>query len=442
MRVSVENTGVIGRRMTVAVPAEQVEAQVSERLQRLVKSARLPGFRPGKVPLKVIEARYGGQVMHEVAGSLIESSLFDALGQEGLQPAAGPDVEPRTIGRGQDLEYVAVFDVYPNIEKLDLTGQEIDYPECEINDADVDATIESMRKQRVTWSPVEKEAQSGDRLVIDFEGRIDGESFPGGEAQGYEVILGAGNLLPEFEAGLSGAHPGDQRTVSVRFPADYQGADVAGKQAEFTITVKEVGESQLPDVNDDFAQSFGIQEGGIDRLREDVRQNLKREVDDRVRTRVRDQVLKALISTNDLELPGKLVENEIDRMIENNRAALSQQEGALSKRMDDLDRSVFQDEARQRVTLGLILREIVKQRDIKPDKDRIRARVESMAAGYEDQQAFVQWYYSDRQRLEQLESLVLEEQVIEELVKSATMNKKSVTLSELTLRGDAVAESV
>jgi len=441
MRVSVEKTGAIGRRMTVAVPAAEVEAQVGERLRKLARSARLPGFRPGKAPLKVIEARYGGQVMQEVAGSLIESSLYDALGEQGLQPAAGPEVEPRSIGRGKDLEYVAVFDVYPKIEKLDLSGEEIEYPECGITDADIDVTVESMRKQRVTWNSVERGAQPGDRVVIDFAGRIEGELFRGGEAQGHEVILGAGNLLPEFEAGLDGARSGDQRTVLIRFPAEYRDTDVAGKQAEFAITVQEVAEPELPDVNDEFAESFGIKEGGMERLREDVRQNLEREAEDRMRTRVRDQVLKALISANDIELPGKLVEHEIDRIIENGRAAVANQ-GALSKQVDDLDRSVFAEDARRRVALGLILGEIVKQRDITPDKDRVRARVESMATGYDDQQAFVQWYYSDRRRLEQLEALVVEEQVIEELVKTATISKKSVSLDELTQRGDTAPESV
>lgn len=436
MRVSVENTGTIGRRMTVAVPAAEVEAQVAERLHKLARSARLPGFRPGKAPLRVIEARYGGQVMQEVAGSLIQSSLFDALGQEGLQPAAGPDVEPRSIKRGQDLEYVAIFDVYPKIDTLDLAEREIEYPECAITNADVDATIDSMRKQRVQWRPVERAAQSGDRVVIDFTGRIGGEPFAGGEAQGYEVTLGAGNLLAEFEAGLTGTRAGEQKTVSVQFPDDYQGAEVAGKQAEFAVTVREVAESELPPIDDRLAESFGIKQGGVDQLRADVRRNLEREAQDRVRTRVRDQVLQALISANDIELPGKLVEHEIDRMVENGRAALAKQ-GALAKQVDGLDRSIFAEEARRRVALGLILREIVQQRGIKPDKDRVRARVESMAGGYEDSQAFVQWYYSDRQRLEQLEALIVEEQVIDELVKTAKIKKKTVSLDELTQRGDA-----
>ncbi len=435
MRVSVENTGAIGRRMTVAVPAEQVEAQVAERLQRLAKSVRLPGFRPGKAPRKVIEARYGGQVMQEVAGSLIESSLYDALGQEGLQPAAVPDVEPRAVERGQDLEYVAVFDVFPQIEKLDLGGEEIQYPECEIGDRDIDATLESMRKQRVTWNPVDRAAQSGDRLLIDFQGRIDGEPFPGGQAEGYETVLGSGNLLPEFEAGLNGSHTGEERTVSVAFPTDYHDADVAGKQAEFAVTVREVAEPQFPEIDDEFAQSFGIKDGGLTRLREDVRANLEREVEDRIRRRVREQVLSALIAANDVELPAKLVESEIDRLLENSRATLIRQ-GVLADRVKDLDRDVFRSEARRRVALGLILREIVKRREIKADPDRMRARVESMATGYEDQEAFVRWYYADRERVEQLESMVIEEQVIEEMVQSATVKKTSITFQELAERAE------
>lgn len=440
MRVSVENTGKIGRRVTIAVPADEVEQKISERLKRLAKSAKLPGFRPGKAPIKVIEARYGGQVMQEVAGSLIEASLMDALGREGLNPAGGPDVEPTSIGRGKDLEYIATFDVYPKIEKLDISGVTIDTPECEVADQDVDATIETMRKQRTVWKSVDRGAQEGDRVIIDFTGTIDGEPFSGGQAEGYEVVLGAGQLLEEFEFGLRGTRVGGEKTISVKFPEDYQGGDVAGRSAEFAVTVVDVGEPELPEVNDQFAESFGVKEGGIAQLREDVKRNLQREVDQRIQARVRDQVLQALINANDMELPRKLVNAEIDRALETNRAALARR-GVLAKSETEFDRGLFEGEAKRRVALGLILREIISQRELKPDKDRMRQQVETMAAGYDDPQAFIQWYYSDRQRVEQVEAMVLEDQVIEELLKTATAKSTRVTVDDFIRGREVGAES-
>ena len=429
MQVSVETTGTLGRRMTIAIPAEEVEKEIKQRLQRLAKNARLPGFRPGRAPLRVIEAKYGGQVLGEVAGSLIESSLRQALSQEQLVPAGGPDVEPKTLERGKDLEYVASFDVYPEVKQADLKGTRIKRPECQVSDADVDKTIESMRKQRTSWEPVQRAAQQGDQLIMDFSGTIDGEPFTGGQAEGYAYELGSGKLLEDFEQGLAGSGPEEEKDIKVRFPDDYHGADVAGKEAVFAVRVKSVNAPRLPEMDAEFARSFGVEDGNIEKLRQDVRNNIQREVDDRIKTITRQRVLDALITANEIEVPAKLLEQEIDRMIESNRQLLAQQ--GIPTAEAQPDRGRFTADAQRRVALGLILYEIVRQHDITADPDRVRERIEQLSVGYEDPKAFVQWYYSDKQRLAQMESLVMEEQVVEQVLNSAEVQEQSLSFEEL-----------
>ena len=430
MQVSVENLGTISRRVTVAVPAEQVEKEVAERLKRLAKSARLPGFRPGKAPLKVIESRFGGDVLNEVASSLIESSLREALTQENLIPAGGPEVQPTKLERGEDLEYVASFDIFPKIDKLDISGVEMERPIYNVDDADIDATIETMRKQRVTWQAVDRSAQDKDQVVIDFVGHVDGEEFAGNKAENFPVVLGEKTLLEEFEEGLRGCNEGDQISLDVKFPDDYRGKDVAGKLAKFDITVRAVNEPVLPEVDAEFAKSFGIEDGDLQKMREEVASNVKQEMEDRIRRVVRERVLNALIEVNDIELPTKLVEAEIDHMIESNKAILEGQ--GIAVRNVVPDRSRFQQDAEKRVALGLIMQAIVSEHDLKPDAERVRQRVELLSTSYEDPKAFVQWYYSDRQRLAQLESMILEEQVIEKVLETADAKDKEMSFQELT----------
>ncbi|MDJ0956747.1 MAG: trigger factor [Arenicellales bacterium] len=429
MQVSVENLGTISRRLTVAVPAEQVEKEVAERLKRLAKSARLPGFRPGKAPLKVIESRFGGDVLNEVASSLIESSLREALTQENLIPAGGPEVQPTKLERGEDLEYVASFDIFPKIDKLDISGVEMERPVYNVDDTDIDATIETMRKQRVTWQAVDRPAQDKDQVVINFVGHVDGEEFAGNKAENLPVVLGEKTLLDEFEEGLRGCNEGDQISLDVKFPDDYRGKDVAGKLAKFDITVRAVNEPVLPEVDAEFAKSFGIEDGDLQKMREEVANNVKQEMEERIRRVVRERVLNALIEVNDIELPTKLVEAEIDHMIESNKAILEGQ--GIAVRNVVPDRSRFQQDAEKRVALGLIMQAIVSEHDLKPDAERVRQRVELQSTSYEDPKAFVQWYYSDRQRLAQLESMILEEQVIEKVLETADAKDKEMSFQEL-----------
>jgi len=422
MRVSVESIGAIGRRMTVAVPADEVEKQFVSRVARLGKTIKLPGFRPGKVPKKMVEARFGGQVMQELAGELIESSYRDAIGDEGLLPVGGPSIEPKNLERGKDLEYVATFDVFPSIECPNIDAQKIERPVVEIADADVERTIENVRRQRLSYDVVERSAEKGDRVVLDFEGRIDGAVFDGGTATDFPVVLGTDQVLPELDAGLVGANANEQRRIELRFPDDYPKQALAGCNAVFEVTVKAVEESRLPDIDEDFAKAFGIEDGGVDALRAEVRNNLQRELDERIRLHMREQVMTALRERNDIDLPEQMLKEEIQRIEASHSDRLRQQ--GLDPTQVPLQPDAVKADAQRRVALGLIIREVVNERSIHPDAGRVRAKLEQMAASYENPPAFVQWYYSDKARLAQIESLVLEEQVVESLLEGAEVIEK------------------
>jgi trigger factor len=428
MQVSVESIGEIGRRMTVAVPADEVEKQFASRVARLGKTIKLPGFRPGKVPKKMVEARFGGQVMQELAGELIETSYRDAIGDEGLVPVGGPSIEPKNLERGQDLEYVATFDVFPSINCPNIDAQKIERPVIEIADADVERTIENVRRQRVSYHEVERSAENGDRVVLDFEGRIDGEVFDGGTATDFPVVLGAGQVLPELDAGLVGANANEQRRIEQRFPDDYPKESLAGCDAVFEVTVKAVEESRLPDVDAEFAKAFGIEDGSTDALRADVRNNLQRELDERIRSYMREQVMTALRERNDFDLPAQMLKEEVQQIEASHSDRLRQQ--GLDPARIPLQPDAVEADAQRRVALGLIIREVVNQRSIRPDAERVRAKLEQMAVSYENPPAFVQWYYSDKARLAQIESLVLEEQVVESLLEGAEVIEKKETFSD------------
>jgi len=430
MQVSVESTGNLSRLMTVAVPADEVEKQVQTRLKNLARNAKLPGFRPGKAPLKIIDAQYGNQVLREVAGSLIESTLKEAFTQENLIPAGGPEIEPTSLERGKDLEYTASFEVYPEVRKLDLKGVEIERPVCEVSEEDVDRTVETMRRQQVSYNAVERDARDGDRVCIDFKGTIDGEPFSGGEAEDYKLVLGEGQFLEDLEQGIMGARPGEQRNVTVDFPDDYHGEAVAGKAVEFEVHVKEVEEPVLPDIDEAFIKAFGIEDGDVKAFRAEIAANLGRERDERLSRLTRSRVMEALVRENELEIPGKLVEQEINSMIAMNKSMLEQQ--GLPTEQFNPDRERYREDARQRVAMGLIFSEIVEHQDIKPDADKVKQRIEKMAASYEQPEAFVQWYYSSRERLRQVESMVVEEQVVEMLLEGADIKESPVSLRELT----------
>jgi len=428
MDVSLETTGAISRRMTITVPADQLDSAVTARLTRLARTAKIPGFRPGKVPLKVVEARFSQQALQEAAQELIGASYREAVIKESVETAGPPSIEPKNLARGQDLEFVASFEVFPEIGYVDIKGKKIAEKSCEVGDADVDRTIETLRRQRTTYEAGAEPAKEGDRVVIDFQGTIDGEVFEGGTAKDYPVVLGDGALLEAFDQQLQGAQAGAELTVKLTFPGDYPGVAVAGKDAVFAVTVKEVGKPQVPEIDEAFIRAFGIKDGQEMSLRKEIQAGLERECDQRLRGDTRQAVLEALLEDNEFELPQALVDEEIDRAIMAVREQLRRQ-GLPAD--GPIDRSHYLEEACKRVKLGLVLHEIVKRREIKPDGDRVRTRVEEMGANYDDPQQFVGWHYEDPSRLAQVEAAIVEEQVIEELLAEADKVATPVSFEQL-----------
>jgi trigger factor len=424
MQVSVETVSKLGRRVTVEVPAEQFERAFVARLERLSKQVKIPGFRPGKVPAKVIEARYAGQLLEEAAGDVIQRTLSEAMGERKLRPAGGTRIEHKPFARGKDFQYTAEFEVYPEIQKMDLAGIEIERPVPDVSDVDIDRTLENLRKQRVTWKPVERAAQKDDRLVISFVGRIDDVAFDGGKADNYPVVLGSNTLLETMEQGLIGVNKGETRRIPVTFPEGLRNEKLAGKAAEFEITVNEIEEPVLPEINAEFAQGLGIA-GGVEELRSSVRKNLEREANTRSQAIVRNTVFKKLLEANRIEVPQSLVDAEVQRL---KRAAESMRQQAGAPETDD---SFYTQRATSRVSLGLILSEIVHSRGLRADPSRVRARIEDMAKDYDQPQKFVEWYYQNPERLGEVESSILEERVVEELLATASVRDRTVGFVDL-----------
>jgi len=427
MDVSVETTGAIGRKMTVKVPAEQLDGAVAARLKRLARTAKIPGFRPGKIPMKVIESRFADQALAEAADEIISSSYMEAINGESLDAAGPPSIEPKNLTRGEDLEFIANFEVFPDVPRTDIRDLPVARQTCEVVDADIDRTIETLREQRTTYEADEKASEEGDRVLIDFEGRVDGEIFEGGEAKDYPVVLGKGALLPEFESGVTGARAGEEVTVQLTFPEDYPGGEVAGKAAEFKISVKEVGAPKVPEIDEDFIRTFGVEDGSEVAFRQEIRTSLERERDQRARAQVRQAVLEALMQDNEFEAPSALVDEEINRSIMAVRQQL-QQQGLPHD--GPIDRANYLDEAYRRVRLGLAMHGVVKRLEIKPDADRVRERVEEMGSTYGDPDQFVRWYFEDKSRLAQIESVIVEEQAIDALLEEANITDQTVSFEE------------
>lgn len=425
MQVSMESVGALGRRLKVAVPAEQIEQAFADRIRRLSQKVKLPGFRPGKVPAKVVEAHYGGQVMHEVAGDVIQETFKQALIEHGLKPVGGPQIAHNALVRGQELEYTAEFEIYPEISSQDLKGVTIERPTVHIQESDIDRTIETIRQQRRTWDPVTRAARRGDRIIVDMTGFLDGSPVEGGSAADYSVVLGEGALVNDLEAGLIGMRAIETQRISVTFPSDYRNAALAGKSAEFEVTVKEVAEPNVSELSEEFVKQLGAADGKLETIRANVRTSLEREAKSRSRAVVHARALVALRDRYNFEVPRNLIDAESARL---KRAIQGPQAAAeLSAEVE----AELRKRASRRVALGLILAEIVRARGIKADAARVRARIEALAAEYESPQEFIQWHYASPERLREIESQILEESVIEELLTSADIADKAMDFQEL-----------
>lgn len=426
MQVSVESIGALERRMEVQVPAERVEKAVDERLQRMSRTVRLKGFRPGKVPVKVVRQQFGQQVRQEVLGDVMQSTFNEAVVQEKLTPAGGPRIEPISLEQGGDLKYRAVFEVLPQIELKGIDSLEVERPAASVSSADVDAMIQNLREQRPTYSAVDREARETDRVTIDFEGTIDGTPFEGGKGEGITVDLGAGRMLADFEAGLRGVRAGENKEIELTFPANYPAAHLAGKLAKFAVAVKQVEERKLPELDDEFCKLYGVEEGGIDRLRAEVQENMERELADAVKARVKKQVLDGLLAANPTELPKSMVDAQVRDL---------QMDAA--RRMGARDASQvppaegFQDAARRRVALSLLLGEIIRANNIQVDQAQVQARFEELAGQFPDQGQALQQYRSNPQFRRQMEAAVLEDQVIEWITQQAKISEKASSFKEI-----------
>ncbi len=426
MQVSVEESGVIERKLTISVPSEEIEQEVSKRLKTVARKAKIPGFRPGKAPQSVIRNRYAPQVINEVISETINSSYRDALGQEKIMPAGLVSIDPTPYEPGNDLEYIATIELYPEIPSPTLEGKTIELPVVEITAEDIDRTLEDIRIRNSEFISTNGGSEKGDRLTIDFEGTIDGESFNGGSAADFQFMLGQGQMLEEFDNGLMGAKEGEARDIKFTFPDDYGSEEVAGKKVEFVVTVKAVERPELPDLDDNFAETLGITEGGIDKMKAEIEYNLTRELESRKRVVVRDRVMDALYECNSIETPKALVEAEIDRSVE----AVTEQLTSQGLPTDKIDRSVYADDARRRVVLGLVARDIVEKSEIKPDQEAIRARVVDMADSYEDSEAYVNWHMADSERVKNIEAVVIEEQIVEKMLETATVKDEKLSFKD------------
>ncbi|PHN25261.1 trigger factor [Pseudomonas sp. ICMP 561] len=425
MQVSVENTSALERRMTIGVPAERIETEVNKRLQQTARKAKIPGFRPGKVPMSVIRQRYEDGARQEALGDLIQATFYEAVVEQKLNPAGAPAVEPKTFEKGKDLEYIATFEVFPEFTVAGFDSIAVERLSADVADADLDNMLEILRKQNVRFEVADRAAQNEDQLNIDFVGKVDGEVFAGGSATGTQLVLGSGRMIPGFEDGLVGAKAGEERVLNLTFPEDYQNLELAGKAAEFTVTVNTVSEPKLPELNEEFFKQFGIKETGIDGFRTEVRKNMERELRQAIKSKVKNQVMDGLLAANPIEVPKALLENEVNRM----RVQAVQQFGGNIK-PDQLPAELFEEQAKRRVELGLIVAEVVKQFDLKPDDTRVREMIQEMASAYQEPEQVVAWYYKNEQQMNEVRSVVLEEQVVDTVLQKASVTEKSVSYEE------------
>jgi trigger factor len=412
--------------MQVQVPAERVSQEVAARLQNLSRTARLKGFRPGKAPIKVIRQQFGVQVHREVIGELLQSSFAEAVSEKQLSPAGNPRIEPQSVGEGQDLRYVATFEVIPEVALQPMDTLELERVTAEVTESDIDAMIERLRRQQMKYSPVTRAAASGDKVSIDFLGKIDGVEFAGGKGENIGVVLGEGRMLPELEQGLIGAGAAEHRDISVSFPADYRASELAGKTALFSTDIKTVEEPVLPEIDEEFCKSFGVAEGGIPKLREDVAANMRRELEQNLRTRNKTAVLEKLYQANPVDVPNAMLESQIRELqIESMRRAGTKDVSQAPPREPLLE------PARRRVALGLIINDVIRRESIVLDPQRANARLDEMVGAYGDPAALKRAYQQNADAMRQVESLALEDQVVDWILDHAKVRQKVSTFKEL-----------
>ncbi len=425
MMVTVESTGTLERRMRVELPAERIEKEVDSRLKSVGRTAKIKGFRPGKVPPKVVKQRYGKQIRQEVLSDLMQKSYSDAVTQENLQPAGGPRIEPDVAKDTKNFAYVATFEVMPEITLAGLDKLKVEKPEVTIDDDDIADMLEKLRKQKATWNEVERKSAEGDRVTVDFEGTLKGEPIGGGSGTEVPVVLGEGSMLPDFEKALYGMAPGDSKKAKVKFPKDYHAEELQGKKVDFEITVRRVEEEVLPALDDGLAELFEVKEGGLDQLRKDVRDNMEREAEQKLKTNVREQALNGLLDANPIEIPQTLKHQEMHTMQRDAMQRLGIEDAEQAPPLEN-----FAEAAEKRVRLGLLVRQLIADQKLTVDSDKVRAHVEEMCAGYENAEDMVNLYMGNPQLIEQIQPIVLEQQAVEWLLENGKVTTKKVAFRD------------
>ncbi len=422
MQVSIETTSTLGRRLTVGVPAEIVDNEVNKRLGEAAKSVRINGFRKGKVPMKVVKQRFGAGVRQEVLGDTINRSFYEAVQKESVRPAGQPSIEPTQMEEGKDLEFVATFEVYPEVAINGLEEIEVTQYDADITDEDIDKMIDNLRKSQAEWIECKDAVEEGFKVNINFEGLRDGEAFDGGSAENHDLEIGSNNMIPGFEDGIVGMKPGETKALDLTFPDDYQVEELRGAAVVFNITLNSVQKQELPVIDEEFFKKFGIADGSEEKFREDVKGNMEREKQKAVRNRVKEQVMSALIDHNDIDVPAALIDGEIDAL----RQQTVQQYGGAVKNLDLkalLPDDMFREQAKRRTTLGLLVSELVKKEGIEADKDVVRKLIEETASTYEQPEEVINYYYTNEQLMQGVEAAALEEQVVDFILGKAKVTE-------------------
>lgn len=429
MQTTEATLGALERRIEMAVSLAEIDKGVSERLKRLARTVKMSGFRPGKVPFKIVEQTYGPQVRSEVLGDAVERTFGEKVKEQNLRVAGYPRIEPKGDSAEGQIEFSATFEVYPEVAIGDLSAYELERPVLIIGEAEVDKTLDVLRKQRAVFSPADRPSAEGDRVVVDFTGRKDGEIFEGGQATDFAVQVGGGQMLPEFDAQLVGVSAGDTKTFDLTFPVDYHAQNLAGQQVQFEIVVKSVEAARLPEVDADFAKSLGVGDGSVEKMRSEIRGNLEREVKRRIRTASRDRVFEILDAATTFEIPKALIESESQRMAEAARQDMAKR--GMDPKKIPVEPSWFVDQATKRIKLGLVVADLVGKNGLAPTPEQIRKNVEDLAQSYEQPQELVKWYYASPERLSNVEDVTVEDNMIEWVSKQVKVSDKEVSFDEL-----------
>lgn len=430
MQVSVETTQGLERRINITIPADTIDEEVKQRVKQEAKNPKrkMDGFRPGKIPASVIQKRLGPAIRQDVVMEQMQRHYVEALVQEKINPAGQPQFQPVKDETGEDVEFAAIVEVYPEVELKDLDSVAVEKPVAEVTEADVDNMMDTLRKQHAEWEEVERAAEEGDKVTMDFLGRVDGEEFDGGKAEDFALETGQGRMIPGFEDGIYGLQPGAQKTIKVTFPEDYHAENLKGKEAEFDVTVKQVEAQKLPELNDEFAEQFGVADGGLDALRAEVRKNMERELTNAVKNQVKQQVIKGLLAANDdIPVPNALKQQEIQTL----RQQASQRFGGDGQNMPELPDELFDEQAAERVKVGLLLGEVIRENELKPDDAKVQELIESTASAYEDPQEVINYYKQNDQMMQQVRNVALEDQAVELILEKAKVTEKEQAFDEI-----------